>query len=214
MTRFALPFAAAALAHVVTPAAARDYGQAGALFPIAEQDLLAVIHARLTHLEQTGATARLNEELKRRTVAKVNRPVPVEGLGPAEHARSWLFDPAITLEDDIADDKGRVILTRGTRVNPLDTVPLRAALLFFDGDDPAQLAWALARARKAPAKLILVKGAPLELMRSQQQRFYFDQGGTLTHHFAIQALPALVEQQGRALRVSELALPPTRRPQL
>jgi conjugal transfer pilus assembly protein TraW len=213
--RHARPFIAAALAATApSPASATDYGQAGALFPIAEQDLLAAIHARLVHLEQTGETARLNEDLKRRTVTKVNRPTAVAGLGLAQETRTWLFDPTVTLEADIADQQGRLIWPAGTRVNPLDTVPLRSVLLFFDGDDPVQLAWALERARKSAAKLILVNGAPLELMRAQQVRFYFDQGGTLVRHFAIRALPALVEQQGRALSVSELALPRNRKPQL
>ena len=124
---------------VATPALARDYGQQGAVWPVVEPDLLAQIHARLAHLEKTGETARLNEELKRRTIARVNRPEPVAGLGAAAAMRSWRFDPTITVERDIADDKGRVIIAAGTRVNPLDTVPLRAPLVFIDGDDPVQL---------------------------------------------------------------------------
>lgn len=196
-----------ALAAFASPATARDYGAAGALFPVVEADLLEAIRARLMTLEKTGATRRLNEELKRRTIARINRPQPVEGLVRAEAARSWWFDPTITLETDIADDKGRLIMARGTRVNPLDTVPLRQALVFLDGDDPAQLAWALERAKRSQVKLILAKGAPLELMRMKQTRFYFDQGGTLIRHFRVRALPALVVQESRQLKVSEIALP-------
>ena len=211
--RRALFLVAATLAVSAAPAAARDYGLAGALFPVVEPDLLATIHARLTMLEKTGATQRLNAELQRRSIARVNRPAPAEGLTRAEAARSWLFDPTIVLADDIADDRGRVIMARGTRVNPLDSVALRHNLLFLDGDDPAQLAWALARAANKPpadkpAKLILAKGAPLELMRTRRTRFYFDQGGTLIRHFAIRALPAIVEQHGRQLKISEIVLAP------
>jgi conjugal transfer pilus assembly protein TraW len=57
------------------------------------------------------------------------------------------------------------------------------------------------------AKLILTRGAPLALMGAQQRRFYFDQNGTLTVKFGIRHVPAVVEQQGRALRVSELVTP-------
>ena len=102
---------------------------------------------------------------------------------------------------------GRVIIAAGTRVNPLDTVPLRAPLVFLDGDDPAQLAWATRRFASTKAKLILVAGAPLELMRARQRRFYFDQGGTLVKHFGIRAVPATVEQQGRALIITEQPVP-------
>jgi conjugal transfer pilus assembly protein TraW len=189
-------------------AMARDYGQAGAVFPIVEPDLLAQIRARLETLARSGETERLNAELKRRTIARVNRPTPVAGIGNARAVRTWVIDPTITLEDDIADNKGRVILKAGTRVNPLDTVPLRQPLIFLDGDDPDQLAWALAyrgdnKPGSAKPKLILVRGAPLELMKLRQRRFYFDQGGNLVKHFGIRAVPAVVEQQGRLLKVRE-----------
>ena len=197
---------------ISSPVAARDYGQQGAVWAIAEPDLLTQIHARLTQLERTGETAKLNEELKRRTIARVNRPEPVAGLAAASAERSWRFDPTITVERDIADDKGRVIVAAGTRVNPLDTVPLRAPLVFLDGDEPGQIAWALRRYGASRAKLILVKGAPLELMKSRQRRFYFDQGGTLVKRFGIRAVPASVEQQGRVLVITEEVVKPQERP--
>lgn len=193
---------------VVLPAAqaeARDYGQHGAVFPILERDLLEQIRTRLVAMETSGETARLNQELKRRTVARVNRPEPVAGLVHAEAPRRWTIDPTVTLDTDIRGARGELIHTAGTRINPLDSVSLRSELVFLDGDDPEQLAWALGR--EEPAKLILIKGAPLELMRSRQRRFYFDQGGKLVAHFAIRAVPALVRQRGRQLEVSEIALP-------
>jgi conjugal transfer pilus assembly protein TraW len=185
------------------PAAAKDYGQHGTLWPVTEPDLLEQIEARLSHLEASGETARLNERLKQRTIARVNRPEPVAGITHAASLRSWQFDPTISAERNIADEKGRIIIARGARVNPLDTVSLRAPLVFLDGDDPAQRAWASARYGKTNAKLILVRGAPLALMKARQRRFYFDQGGTLVKHFGIRAVPAVVEQQGRVLRITE-----------
>ena len=207
-----LPICATALALIVAAqASARDYGQQGTVWPVIEPDLLQQIHARLQRLEATGETARLNEELKRRTIARVNRPLSVSGITSASETRVWRFDPTITVERDIADDKGRVIIAAGTRVNPLDTVPLRAPLVFLDGDDPAQLAWAVQRYGTARAKLILVRGAPLELMKARQRRFYFDQGGNLVKHFGIRAVPATVEQQGRVLVITEVPIKPQER---
>ena len=193
------------------PAAARDYGQHGTLWPVIEPDLLTQIEARLTYLEKSGETARLNEQLKQRTIARVNRPEPVAGITNAVTGRSWDFDPTISADRDIADDKGRIIIAAGTRVNPLDTVRLRSSLVFLDGDDPAQIAWASQRYGTTSAKFILVRGAPLALMKARQRRLYFDQGGTLVKHFGIRAVPAVVEQQGRVLRVSEVPLKPRER---
>ncbi|MBX7487693.1 type-F conjugative transfer system protein TraW [Qipengyuania sp. GH25] len=201
---------AALLAVLLCPshALARDFGQRGTVFPVIERDLLEQIHSRLTQMERSGETARLNEDLKRRTIARVNRPDPVAGIVRASEARRWHFDPTITLAADIRGANGELIHAAGTRVNPLDSVGLRAELLFLDGDDPDQLAWALKQ--NANAKLILVKGAPLELMKAGQRRFYFDQGGKLTERFGIRSVPARVRQQGRLLEISEIALPPRR----
>jgi len=149
----------------------------------------------------------LNADLKKRTIARVNRPEPVAGLGVAMALRQWGFDRAIRVEADISDGKGRLFIAAGTRVNPLDTVGLRQKLVFIDGDDAGQLAWAIARYKQADAKFILVKGAPLELMRARQRRFYFDQGGSFVKRFGIPAVPAIVEQQGRILLVREVPLP-------
>ena len=205
--RAALLISFAAAAVSASPAQARDYGQAGAVWRVAEPDLLAVIKTRLERMQASGEMDRHNEELKRRTVARVNRPAPVAGLVAASAPRSWTIDPTITVSADIADDKGRVIWPRGTRVNPLDTVPLRNPLVFIDGDDAGQLGWATRSFGSTAAKLILTNGAPLDLMKARQRRFYFDQGGTLVAHFQIRALPAIVDQQGRTLRIREIALP-------
>jgi len=195
-----------------SPALARDYGQHGHVWGVAEPDLLAQIHARLAAMEKSGETSRLNEALKRRTIARVNRPEPVAGIVRAALRRQWHFDPTITVSETIADDKGRTVIAAGTRVNPLDSVTLRHPLVFLDGNDASQLAWASQRFGKTSAKFILVKGAPLALMKARQRRFYFDQGGKLVAHFGIRAVPATVTQDGRRLLVSEEALPKPREP--
>ncbi len=199
-------FLSLVLAAMPSPLLARDYGQQGTHFPIIEIDLLKQIKSKLHAMEASGEIDRLNQKLKARTIARVNRPKPVAGLIRADKTITRLFDPTITLQADIFDHDNRKIWARGTRVNPLDTVPLRAALIFLDGDDPAQIEWAFAQKSKT-AKLILTNGAPLKLMKARQRRFYFDQGGKLVKHFAIGTLPAMVDQQGRMLRIREFALP-------
>ena len=103
MVRFCLFAIALALPAA---ASARDYGQQGTVFPIIERDLLEQILARLTAMERSGETARLNEDLKRRTLARVERPAPVAGIGRAYEERRWTFDPTITLAADIRGAQG------------------------------------------------------------------------------------------------------------
>ncbi|VVT10086.1 Protein TraW [Sphingomonas sp. EC-HK361] len=200
-----VPLGLAALL-LAAPAAAHDYGQQGAVFPVIEADLLSVIQQRLTTMQASGAIDRANRQLAERTAARVRRPAPVPGIAPATEERRWTFDPTITVREDLRDGRGRIVVAAGTRVNPLDTVPLRQRLVFLDGDDPAQVAWARSTTTALNAKLILVGGSPFALMKAEQRRFYFDQQGTLTRHFGIHAVPALVEQQGRTLAIRELVI--------
>ncbi|TVV74644.1 type-F conjugative transfer system protein TraW [Sphingomonas solaris] len=198
---------AAACACVAPPASAKDYGRQGAVFPIIEADLLAVIRQRLAAMQASGEIDRANHQLAERTATKVRRPTAVPGIVTTEQERRWMFDPTITVGQDLRDARGRVIVAAGTRVNPLDTVPLRQRLVFLDGDDPAQVAWAMRNTTALDAKLILINGSPFALMKAEQRRFYFDQQGALTRRLGIRAVPALVQQQGRALLIRELVLP-------
>jgi len=193
------------------PALARDYGQQGTVFRVLEPDLLSSIEQKLKSLEASGGIERMNQELARRTEAKVRRPDPVVGIGRADRLRVWTYDPAVTVDNDILDAKGNVLARKGQRVNPLDFVGVRQALVFIDGDDPEQVSWALRRYQDDQAKLVMVKGAPLDAMTRHQRRFYFDQGGYLVGRFAIRAVPAVVEQNGKVMRVSEIPLPGSRR---
>ena len=195
---------AATVAGAPLPASARDYGQQGTVFPLLEPDLLRTIETKLKTLAANGGIDRMNRELAARTESKVRRPDPVSGVALAVKPRSWTYDPAIAIDHDVSDTRGNLIARAGQRINPLDFVTVRQALVFIDGDDNAQLEWALTRYTDLTAKIILVKGAPLEAMTRYQRRFYFDQGGYLTDRFGIRAVPAVVEQAGKTMRVSEI----------
>jgi conjugal transfer pilus assembly protein TraW len=191
------------------PVAARDLGAYGATFPIIEQDLLAVLAARLKAVQASGRTRALDRAFAARVKANVERPPAVADITHTTEPRSWLFDPTIEVPQDYADQTGRVFAHRGDRINPLERIPgFNRVLVFIDGDAPGQVAFALRRARLRPDRervyIVLVAGAPLALMRTEKAEVYFDQQGLLTTHFDIRHVPAVVEKEGLALRVSEL----------
>lgn len=193
---------------VISGLRAADYGQMGQTFPIIETDLLTTIETRLRTLEANGGIERMQRQMQEQAVASVRRPKPVDGMTPALTKREWLFDPSIVTEDDIVDAKGNLIAARGTRVNPLDMVQLSQALVFVDGDNAAELAWAVKTWSDARAKIIFVSGSPFDAMKPWQRRFYFDQGGTLTAKFGIRHTPAVVSAADANLKISEVPLPP------
>ena len=206
MRRSATLLLAALLAATAPGAPAKDLGVRGATWPVAEPDLLVEIEARVIELQRSGDPARLEEEARSRARRSLEEPEPVPGIAPATGQRSRPFDPAIVVARDIRAPDGTLIAAAGTRVNPLERLPLTRDLIFVDGRREAEIAWALARERKGgrPAKIVLLAGRPLDLMRRHRRPFFFDTGGRLAARFGIAATPTLVEQDGVRLRLTEI----------
>jgi len=202
--RFLLAAVGCALTLAAQPGAARDLGVRGAVWPIAEPDLLAQIEARLGEMEASGYLARMRREVVNRARQRIESPGRVEGIAAARVHRTRLFDPSITLDRDIRAAGGTLIAARGARVNPLDAQPLTRDLLFIDGARPVEVAWALRHGR--PARIVLVGGRPLDLMRSHGRPFHFDQGGRLSSRLGLRATPSVVAAEGPVLRITEVPL--------
>ena len=193
-----------ALALAAQPAPAKDLGVRGAVWPVAEPDLLAQIETRLGELEASGEMARMRREAVERARQGIEAPGRVEGMEAARVRRTRLFDPSITLDRDIRTADGTLIAARGARVNPFDAQPLSRDLLFIDGARPVEVAWALGHG--GPARIVLVAGRPLELMRSHGRPFFFDQGGRLSKRLGLRATPSMVTAEGSLLRITEVPL--------
>ena len=197
----AATLAALPAAGVPSAASAKDLGVRGATWAIAEPDLLEEIKARLMAMQRSGELARFEAEARDRARRSLEEPPPVPGIAPATRQRSRPFDPAIVVERDIRTPDGTLIAAAGTRVNPLERMPLTRDLVFVDGRRDAEVAWALAH--EGPAKIVLLAGRPLDLMRRHGRTFFFDTGGTLAARFGIAATPSVVEQAGTRLRITE-----------
>ena len=187
---------------------AKDYGIHGTTYPISEKDFLKDIQEKLQAAQKSGKLTKFQNDVKQQMIGSVNSPKSVEGITKASIAREWFFDPSVSKPTDLTDQTGKVFYRANTKVNPLDYLPMTQTLIFIDGDDEAQVKWALKqnKAKKSKAKIILVRGRVIDLMRARKTRFYFDQGGNLTSKFGIKAVPATVEQEGKMLKVKEVVL--------
>ena len=187
---------------VVVAASAKDLGVRGETWAIAEPDLLAALEARLLELERSGALAAIEDEARDRVRARIEAPEPVAGIAPATEHRTRLVDPSVVLDRDIRLPDGNLLAAAGTRLNPLEHVPLTRDLLFIDGRRTVEVSWALGHV--APAKIVLLAGRPLDLARRHGRTFFFDQGGRFAEHFGLAATPVVVEQEGLRLRLTEV----------
>ena len=187
-------------------AQAEDLGVIGPVYAIAEKDLLAAIENTLRAKERSGELATIRRQATEQAVRSVENPQPVTGLIKAAKAKTYYFDPSVVAPYAITDATGRVLVAPGTTVNPLDTVSLTKRLLFFDARDPKQVreARAVIESHRGQVKPILTGGSYMNLMRRWKLRVYYDQQGVLTQQLGIRAVPALVSQEGKRLRIDEL----------
>ena len=204
LPRVRLAIIGCALMLTALPAFAKDLGVRGAVWKVAEPDLLMQIEARLEALASSGDLVRMRREALDRARERFEAPGRVKGIGPARVRRTRLLDPSVTVERDIRTDDGTLIAARGARVNPLEVHPLTRDLLFIDGARPAEVAWALGHGR--PARIVLLGGRPLDLMRAHGRPFFFDQRGRLSRRLGLRATPSLVAAEGSMLRITEVPL--------
>lgn len=198
------------------PVIARDCGTFGIIYPVKEADPIALIQQKLKVMEDSGELERRNRELQKKVRASVERPKPVEGITKAIKSRVFYYDPTYEVKEDLYDHQGRAFAFKGTKINPLETVSLSQNLVFFDGDDEEQLAFAKEQLKLSQStesksiRLILVRGAPLKLAEELELPVYFDQSGILSKKLGIKHFPALISQEDKFLKIEEIKLPPSR----
>lgn len=183
----------------------KDLGQLGEIFSIVEDDLLKVMMNKLQYLEQTGELQQHQQYVQNKVKQRVLEPV-ANKLPETVKQREFYYDPTITVEEDLSDSRGNIFKRKGEKINPLNIYSFKPAWLFFDGNSKNQKQFALNKLKHHQLKLILIAGKPLDLMQEIKQPVYFDQFGWLIKKFNITQVPALVEQQGKKLKITEIEL--------
>lgn len=203
----ALAVAVAASTTVVGQTVRPKPETVGPVYPIGEPDMLEEIEQKLQAMQDSGRMQQKIAEAIAKSTHTAQYPKPVAGIGTTKKSRTYYYDPSIVATRDILDHEGKVVVKAGTKVNPLDYVRMGEWLVFFDGTDPKQvkLAEDLAKRYEWMIKPVLTSGGPMDLMRRWKQRVYFDQGGSMVQQLGIQNVPALVTQDGKRLRIDELA---------
>ena len=183
---------------------AQDLGVIGPVYAIEEESLIEVMMRQVKGKVRAGVWRKMMDKKKVQTQALLNRPVGVQ-MPRAHVNRQRYVNPSVVLEKDVMGADGQVLYARGTAVNPLDYMRLSNAFIFFDGDDNEQVAWVQSLAEKstAPLILILTNGPFGELVDTFKTRLYFDQYGRLSQYFGIEALPTVMSQEQRTLKLQE-----------
>lgn len=186
---------------------AKSFGVVGEVFPIAEKSFLTLIEERLASLKASGELESLNQRWVQTTAEHANRPTALE-LPRTNRSARHDYVPEITLSQDIRNEKGRILYSKGTHVNALQQMPsYTPCWLFFNADDEAQLNWAvLQKTQCTNPKLILTGGAINTAEKKLNAVIYFDQAGKITTKLHIAHVPAKVTRYQNHLVIAELAI--------
>lgn len=183
--------------------APRSSDTLGPLYAVTEPDLL-------EHIEQAAAavdTGAVLAAAQQQAQAYADAPPPVVGLLAALKSHSRLFDPTIALAAPVIDAAGKILHPVGTTVNPLEHVKLDGRLVFIDERDVAQSRFAaLQLQRPGRSRIVLVGGSPRRFAANYGASAYFDQDGFMSQRLQLREVPAVIEQEGLALRINIVAL--------
>ena len=188
-----------------------------------DQDARETMKNIIRQKEKTGEVAQFWNNYRDKSIDAIKNPAPL-GVGSNYSPRTQLADMRFVVPQDYKDQNGRVVVPKGTVVEPLKINPMKEGLIFIDGRDPSQVNYAIAEGRKYPLKIVLTAGSPYDLRvkyKGQDWRgspnipFYFDQKKMIINQLArlyginINSVPAKLTQQGTQMRI-DFGIPPTR----
>jgi len=180
---------------------AKDYGVRGHVFPIGEEDLREYILKRIEALTQQERD-RICQEIQSHYQKIFLHPMRVRGIRRAAAHAVHYFDPTVVAKEEVRDASRSIVIEKGASYNPLHHFSLPQEIVFFDGEDATQLQWA--RENHPNVIWILIAGSPIELETQEGRAIYFDQNGLLTKKLNIEAVPALISQEGSRLKIESV----------
>jgi conjugal transfer pilus assembly protein TraW len=186
---------------------AKDLGVRGQVYPVIESNLIELIQNRLQTFNNNGKLKELEQKWVLDVAKKSLRPKPLY-LPRADKTTTHYYTPVASVNHDIINEKGQVVVVKGVSINALTKMPSYNPLwVFVDSDDASQLNFAKKiKSQHAKAKVILTKGNVKEAEDYIDAIVYFDQHGTLVKKLKIKSLPALVLRDIDSLKITEFFL--------
>jgi conjugal transfer pilus assembly protein TraW len=171
-----------------------DLGLIGPTYPIEEENMLTLIYEKLRLLDWRKKA----REIEERVFHFKGPSIPT-----ATSAKTYYVDPSVVLSGDIKDHTGKVLFAAGTEINPADYVPLAGKYIVINGERSSQVKMAIEGHYK---KIMVTSGDLRVLMKKYKTPFYIANEAVIDR-FSISAIPSVISQEGRLIRVEQLVPP-------
>jgi hypothetical protein len=189
-------FVLLALGAAFTAAAVPASRVIGPTFDIVEPDVLTEI--------ESAVRARDWKSWMRRAPADYGAFVSAR-LPLARSDATRAFDPTYTMPFDIRDDKGNVLYPTGTRVNVYEKLKIAGRYIVIAPLE-SHYRWLDAVAKPSGADKVLLANGNILIARRHTGRNLYMLDDRFIERFGLRNVPAIVQQEGTHLRVTEYAL--------
>jgi conjugal transfer pilus assembly protein TraW len=190
------------IGSAITSAHAESLGTYGASYRIKERDAIAVMKEAVKRKLANGGEQQMIKGAQDRYIASLNDVDTPKGITLAKTSNTRFVDLTETVKENYTDGQGRLIVAAGTRINPLQIMPLTYKLFFIDAKDERQLQLVKTRASTTD-KIILLGGSVFKAGEFLKRRVYLDIPG-LNNRMMIKKLPSIVTQSGNVLQIEEV----------
>ncbi len=171
----------------------------GPVYPIIEQDW------------STWLPTQAEKRLKERPLTfsrdqfknALNRMMPKTHVPEVKVSRRYSVDPSVQVGLPVTDHTGRIVISAGTRVNPLERLPSFRPIMIIDGTKKKQIEWA-AGIQGSPL-VFVTAGDVLDLSRHFGRQIY-PAPSALIERFAIERVPAMLSSKNGMIEVEEVVL--------
>ncbi len=184
---------------------AKNIGQYGQVFQVAEEDIRQIIMKRLEAMQQSGELVHLQREVEQRIAAHTIRPRPLT-LSTTSTPETFRIDPTVTVSHDLWAPGGLLIAKKGTRINPFERVHYLKTLIFFNADDAKQVAWVKKHYTDYNHVKFILTGGDVRVAAEQFGRIYFDVNGLISTKLHLKHVPSVVNQLSLYWQVKEIGV--------
>lgn len=179
--------------------------------PDARQEFQDIIKQK----QQSGELARFWQRYRDKTIAAIKNPAPL-GIRSDYTPGTELRPLRWQVPQDYRDQQGRVMVPKGTVIEPLKITPLRIGLIFIDGRDQRQVDYAITKGQTGNYRIVLTAGSPYALRVKYRNTpwhggktvpFYFDQRTMIISSFRmlygidLNRVPVVLSQRGDQLQL-------------
>ncbi|MBC8738535.1 hypothetical protein F6X40_17385 [Paraburkholderia sp. UCT31] len=183
-------------AAFIPKAQAKDFGVVAQVWPITERDIREIVAEQVSQVDWSAANKQVVESGK----TYLNR-LPRRNLPTATQLATKYIDPSIVLNSDVkvpvktaSGYEWQIAYKAGEKVNTLAKFRPATAMLYFDGRDPEQVAFAKTLASDIHYRVVPIEASGEDfqgVLKSFNRPVFFASQVQLTR-FAIDKLPALI----------------------